>query len=58
MEDMNSTYEEKCRELAGFVLSRERGLNTPKRRRELADNLKELIDNYVDFEKSRWRFRE
>jgi len=55
---MNSTYEEKCRELAGFVLSRERGLNTPKRRRELADNLKELIDNYVDFEKSRWRFRE
>ena len=53
---MSRSYEEKCRELAGHVLSNERGLNTPDRRQELAAGIQEIIESYVAFEKSKARY--
>jgi len=49
-------YEDKCLELAGEVLSNERGLNTPERRLELATSIQGLIENYLAFEKGKSRY--
>lgn len=51
-----SQYEEKCRELAGYVLANQRGLNTPKCREELAASIQRAIDNYLAFEKGKSRY--
>lgn len=53
---MASQYEEKCRELAGYVLANQRGLNTPKCREELAASIQRAIDNYLAFEKGKSRY--
>jgi hypothetical protein len=49
-------YEEKCRELAGYVLANQRGLNTPKCREELAASIQRAIENYLAFEKGKSRY--
>ena len=49
-------FEEKCRELAGHVLSSQRGLNTPKCREELAASIQRAIENYLAFEKGKSRY--
>jgi len=49
-------YEEKCRELAGYVLANQRGLNTPKKREELAASIQRAIENYLAFEKGKSRY--
>ena len=53
---MASEYDEKCRELAGFVLANERGLSTPTRRIELAECIQRAIETYLAFEKSKGRY--
>jgi hypothetical protein len=49
-------YEEKCYELAGYVLANQRGLNTPKCRQELAACIQRAIENYLAFEKGKSRY--
>jgi hypothetical protein len=49
-------YEDKCRELAGYVLASQRGLNTPKNREELAASIQRAIENYLAFEKGKSRY--
>ena len=49
-------YEEKCGELAGYVLANQRGLNTPKCRQELAACIQRAIENYLAFEKGKSRY--
>jgi hypothetical protein len=48
--------EEKCYELAGYVLANQRGLNTPKCRQELAACIQRAIENYLAFEKGKSRY--
>jgi hypothetical protein len=40
-----------CHEVAGRVLQMQRGLNTPERRLELADQIEAAIESYLTFEK-------
>ncbi|MBJ7405467.1 MAG: hypothetical protein JHD07_20030 [Bradyrhizobium sp.] len=42
--------------MAGRVLELQRGLNTPERRLELADELQAAIEQYLAFEKRKNRF--
>lgn len=49
-------YDEKCRELAGYILANQRGLNTPKCREELAASIQRAIENYLAFEKGKSRY--
>jgi hypothetical protein len=54
---MNQTSLAKiCQEMAGRVLELQRGLNTPERRLELADELQATIEKYLAFEKRKNRF--
>lgn len=53
---MVQPYEDKCRELAGYVLANQRGLNTPKNREELAASIQRAIENYLAFEKGKSRY--
>ena len=53
---MVQQYEEKCRELAGYVLASQRGLNTPKCREELAACIQRAIENFLAFEKGKSRY--
>lgn len=52
---MNQTLAKICQEMAGRVLELQRGLNTPERRLELADELQGTIEKYLAFEKRRNR---
>jgi hypothetical protein len=49
-------FDDKCRELAGYVLANQRGLNTPKCREELAACIQRAIENYLAFEKGKSRY--
>jgi len=53
---MSDPIEEKCRELAGYALARERGLNTPGRRQALATSLEKLVNDYIAFEREKLRY--
>ncbi|WP_291856503.1 hypothetical protein [Bradyrhizobium sp.] len=53
---MSDSVTEKCRELAGFALSSERGLNTPARRQLLASSLEKLVKDYIAFEREKLRY--
>lgn len=53
---MNQTLAKICQEMAGRVLELQRGLNTPERRLELADELQATIEKYLAFEKRKSRF--
>lgn len=53
---MNRTLEKICQEMAGRVLELQRGLNTPERRLELADELQATLEKYLAFEKRKSRF--
>ena len=53
---MSNSIEEKCRELAGYALSAERGLNTPGRRQLLATSLEKLVKDYIAFEREKRRY--
>lgn len=48
---MNRTLAKICQEMAGRVLELQRGLNTPERRLELADELQATIEKYLVFER-------
>jgi hypothetical protein len=48
---MNPTVSKICQEMAGRVLELQRGLNTPERRLELADELQATVEKYVAFER-------
>ncbi|PDT89879.1 hypothetical protein CO669_13925 [Bradyrhizobium sp. Y36] len=53
---MNQMLAKICQEMAGRVLELQRGLNTPERRLELADELQATIEKYLAFEKRKNRF--
>lgn len=53
---MNPRLAKICQEMAGRVLELQRGLNTPERRLELADQLQGEIEKYLAFEKRKSRF--
>jgi hypothetical protein len=53
---MNQMLAKICQEMAGRVLELQRGLNTPERRLELADELQAAIEQYLAFEKRKNRF--
>ncbi len=53
---MNARLAKICQEMAGRVLELQRGLNTPERRLELADQLQGAIEKYLAFEKRKNRF--
>ena len=53
---MNRTLEKICQEMDGRVLELQRGLNTPERRLELADELQATLEKYLVFEKRKSRF--
>jgi hypothetical protein len=53
---MSKSCEEMCRALAGYVLSGERGLNTPTHRQVLATSLEKVIGDYIAFEKEKLRY--
>lgn len=53
---MNLLLAKICQEMAGRVLELQRGLNTPERRLELADELQATIEKYLAFEKRKNRF--
>ncbi len=48
---MGRKFEKICHEMAGRVLELQRGLNTPERRLELADEIRVTIETYLAFEK-------
>lgn len=52
---MSRTFEELCHELAGRVLELKRGLNTPERRLELAEEIRSTIENFLAFEQRKNR---
>ena len=53
---MNLTLARICQEIAGRVLELQRGLNTPDRRLELADELQATVEKYLAFEKRKNQF--
>ncbi|WP_061028057.1 hypothetical protein [Bradyrhizobium sp. CCH5-F6] len=53
---MNRTLARICQEMAGRVLELQRGLNTPERRLELADELQATVEKYLAFEKRKNQF--
>jgi hypothetical protein len=53
---MPNSITEKCRELAGFALSSERGLNSPGRRQLLSTSLEKLVNDYIAFEREKLRY--
>jgi uncharacterized membrane protein len=53
---MNQMLAKICQEMAGRVLELQRGLNTPERRLELADELQAAIEQYLAFEKRKNHF--
>jgi hypothetical protein len=52
---MTQAFDKICHEIAGRVLELQRGLNTPERRLELADEIREAIETYLAFEKRKNR---
>lgn len=50
---MNPTVSKICQEMAGRVLELQRGLNTPERRLELADELRATVEKYLAFERQK-----
>ena len=48
---MNPTFAKICQEMAGRVLELQRGLNTPERRLELADELQATVEKFLAFER-------
>lgn len=53
--DMTGSLAKLCHELAGRVLERQRGLNSPARRLELASEIEAAIEDYFAFEKRKGR---
>ena len=53
---MNRTLAKICQEMASRILELQRGLNTPERRLELADELQATIEKYLSFERRKNRF--
>ena len=53
---MNRTLARICQEMAGRVLELQRGLNTPERRLELADELQATVEKYLAFLKRKNQF--
>jgi len=53
---MNQTLAKICQEMASRVLELQRGLNTPERRLELADELQATVEEYLAFERRKNRF--
>lgn len=48
---MSPTISKICQEMAGRVLELQRGLNTPERRLESADESKAIVEKYLSFER-------
>jgi hypothetical protein len=53
--DMTGPLAKLCHELACRVLERQRGLNSPARRLELASQIEAAIEAYLAFEKRKGR---
>ncbi|MBR1092349.1 hypothetical protein JQ621_33305 [Bradyrhizobium manausense] len=52
---MSQALEKLCHELASRVLELKRGLNSPQRRLELAEEIRATIDTYLAFEQRKTR---
>lgn len=52
---MGRRFEKICHEVAGRVLQLQRGLNTPERRLDLAEQIESAIESYLAFEKRKTR---